>query len=95
MMVPQHLSDMQVELGQRDDIAGGRGLDFRMVRAAQFQNVAGALALGGLAETLVTLGLTVRVATQPVKRKVLFVPGLLGTALVGLVQLLIATLGAG
>lgn len=55
----------------------------------------GALTIGALAEGLVALGFAIRVATQPVKRKLLFVPGLLATALVGLVQLLLATLGAG
>ncbi len=55
----------------------------------------GALAIGGLAELVVALGLTVRVATQPVKAKLLFLPGLLATAAVGLVQLLLVTLGAG
>lgn len=52
-----------------------------------------ALAVGGVGQTLVALGLVLRVATRADKRKLLFVPGTVGAVVVGLVQLLIATLG--
>ena len=52
-----------------------------------------ALAIGGAGQTLVAVGLAVRVATLSEKRKLLFVPGALGAAVIGVVQLLIATLG--
>lgn len=52
-----------------------------------------ALAFGGVAETLVAIGLCLRIATLSDKRKLLFVPGAIGAALVGAVQLLVATLG--
>lgn len=52
-----------------------------------------ALALGGVAETLVAVGLSLRVATLADKRKLLFVPGVIGAVLTGGVQLFVATLG--
>lgn len=52
-----------------------------------------ALAVGGAGQTLVAVGLAVRVATLADKRKLLFVPGAIGAAGLGLVQLLIVTLG--
>ena len=52
-----------------------------------------ALALGGAGQTLVAVGLAVRVAMLREKRKLLFVPGVAGAAALGLVQLLIVTLG--
>jgi hypothetical protein len=52
-----------------------------------------ALAIGGAGQTLVAVGLAVRVATLAEKRKLLFVPGALGAAVIGLVQLLLVTLG--
>lgn len=52
-----------------------------------------ALALGGVAETLVAIGLSLRIATLADRRKLLFVPGVLGLVLVSAVQLFVATLG--
>lgn len=52
-----------------------------------------ALAVGGAGQTLVAVGLAVRVAMLQEKRKLLFVPGAVGAAGLGLVQLLIVTLG--
>lgn len=52
-----------------------------------------ALAFGGLAETLVAIGLSLRVATLTDKRKLLFVPGVIGAVLVGALQLFVVTLG--
>ncbi|MCO5165453.1 MAG: hypothetical protein M9894_03675 [Planctomycetes bacterium] len=52
-----------------------------------------ALMAGGLGQTIVALGLAVRVATLPEKRKLLFVPGVAGLAVVGAVQLFVVTLG--
>jgi hypothetical protein len=52
-----------------------------------------ALIIGGVAESFVAIGLCVRVATRANRRKLLFVPGVLGAAVVALVQLLLVTLG--
>jgi hypothetical protein len=52
-----------------------------------------ALALGGVTETLVAVGLCLRIATHAEKRKLLFVPGVIGAVLVGAVQLFVVTLG--
>lgn len=52
-----------------------------------------ALALGGVGQSLVAVGLSVRVAMLHEKRKLLFIPGALGAAIVGLLQLVLATLG--
>jgi len=52
-----------------------------------------ALAFGGVSETLVAVGLSLRIATTSDKRKLLFVPGVIGAVLVGAVQLFVVTLG--
>ncbi len=52
-----------------------------------------ALALGGAGQTLVAVALAVRVAMLREKRKLLFVPGALGAAVLGVLQLVIVTLG--
>jgi hypothetical protein len=53
-----------------------------------------ALLIGAASETLVAVGLSVRIAMLAERRKLLFVPGVVGATLVGVVQLLIITLGA-
>jgi hypothetical protein len=53
-----------------------------------------ALAIGALGEALVAVVLSVRVAMLPDKRKLLFVPGFLLTAVVAIVHLVVLTLGA-
>ena len=53
-----------------------------------------ALAIGALGESLVAIGLAARLAMVERRHRPLFVPGVLLTALVGLVQLLVLTLGA-
>lgn len=52
-----------------------------------------ALMAGGLGQMVVTLGLLVRVATLPEKRKVLFVPAAALAAVVFAAQLFVVTLG--
>ncbi|MCW8137744.1 MAG: hypothetical protein KIT58_02455 [Planctomycetota bacterium] len=52
-----------------------------------------ALMAGGLGQMVVTVGLLVRVATLPEKRKVLFVPAAAMTAVVFAAQLFVVTLG--
>lgn len=52
------------------------------------------LALGAMAELVVALVLCVRIATLPERRKLLFVPAVVGVVLVGTVQVLTLTLGA-
>lgn len=53
-----------------------------------------ALALGALGEGLVAVGLAARLAMREERHRALFIPGVLLTAAVGLVQLLVLTLGA-
>ncbi len=53
-----------------------------------------ALGLGAIVEVAVAIGLAARVATARERRKVLFLPGLGGAALVGLALLLVLALGA-
>lgn len=53
-----------------------------------------ALAVGALGESLVAIGLAARLAMLEARHRPLFIPGVLLTAVVGLVQLLVLTLGA-
>lgn len=53
-----------------------------------------ALLLGAVSETLVAVGLIVRIATLAERRRLLFVPGVVGATLVGVAQLLVIALGA-
>lgn len=65
------------------------------VRATLDQRLIGAL-LGGLAlQSLISIGLTLRLAIKGGARKLLFVPGVLATLVLLLLDLLVLALGAG
>lgn len=65
------------------------------VRATLDQRLIGALVLGLAVQSLISIGLTLRLAIKGGARKLLFVPGVIATLLLLLLDLLVLALGAG